>query len=127
MVNKKGNRQITRTRDAILGAYLELLHESPSKKIKITAICERANISRPTFYNHFQTKEEILLTYLDQIIDEMFIEYRELQFKNENEAFQNFEKASTQFFSLWQPKADLYELIKDVEAEGLLINKLKDQ
>ena len=126
MVNKKGNRQIERTNKAIQGAYLELLEESTSKKIKISEICERANISRPTFYNHFQTKDEILLNHLDEIIDEMFIQYRELQFKDEKEAFQNFEKASTQFFTLWQPKADLYKLIKDVEAEGLLINKLKD-
>lgn len=56
----------------------------------------------------------------------MFIQYRELQFENEEEAFQNFGKASTQFFTLWQPKADLYKLIKNVRAEGLLINKLKD-
>ena len=126
MANKKGNRQIGRTRNAILGAYLDLLRESPSKKIKISAICERADISRPTFYNHFQTKEEVLLSYLDDIIDEMFIEYRELQFKTEEEAFSNFEAASTQFFKLWQSKADLYKLIKDVQAEGLLINKLKD-
>jgi AcrR family transcriptional regulator len=126
MVNKKGNRQIERTRNAIVDAYLELLNKSSSKKIKITEICHRANISRPTFYNHFQTKDEILLAHLDEIIEEMFIEYRELQFQSEEEAFSNFEAASAQFFKLWQSKSDLYNLIKDVQAERLLINKLKD-
>lgn len=126
MVNKKGNRQIKRTNKAIQVAYLELLQESTSKKIKITDICERANISRPTFYNHFQTKDEILLSHLDEILDEMFIQYRKLQSTTEEEAFSNFDTASTQFFTLWQSKAELYALIKNVKAEGLLIEKLKD-
>jgi len=126
MVNKKGNRQVERTNQAIRAAYLELLEESPSKKIKISEICERANISRPTFYNHFQTKDEIFLSHLDEILDEMFIQYRNLHFQNEDEAYVNFGKASSEFFSLWQSRADLYKLIKDVQADCLLIDKLKD-
>ncbi len=126
MVNKIGNRQIKKTRQSIQNAYLALLQESPSSKIKITEICNRANISRPTFYNHFQTKDEILLTYLDEILDEMFIEYRDLQFKKAEDSFHNFVSASTQFFSLWQSRTDLYKLIKNVKAEDLLIKKLKD-
>ena len=126
MANKKGNRQIERTRKAIVNAYLALLQESPSKSIKISAICDRANISRPTFYNHFQTKDEILLTYLDEILDEMFIEYRDVQLKDKEVASINFISASTQFFFLWQSKANLYKLIKNVQAEDLLISKLKD-
>lgn len=126
MANIKGNRQIEKTRQAIVNAYLVLIQELPSKAIKICAICDRANVSRPTFYNHFQTKDEILLTYLDNILDEMFIEYRNRQSKRKEDAFSNFESASIQFFSLWQSKADLYKLIKNIHAENLLIQKLKD-
>ena len=126
MANKKGNRQIGRTRKAIVNAYLALLQESPSKSIKISAICDRANISRPTFYNHFQTKDEIFLNYLDDVLDEMFIEYRMMQAKTQEEAFSTFQSASTQFFRLWQSKADLYRLIIHTHAENMLIDKLKD-
>jgi AcrR family transcriptional regulator len=126
MVNKKGNRQIQRTRQAIQNAYLGLLQESPSRKIKISEICESANIARPTFYNHFQTKDEILLNYLDELLDEMFFEYRAFQADKERSSFSNFQSASTQFFQLWQSKAELYKLIKTVGAEDLLIEKLKE-
>lgn len=126
MVNKRGNRQTHRTNKAIQDAYLELLSNSSPKKIKITEICQRANISRPTFYNHYQTKDEVLLAYLDEILDEMFIEFRKLQLENEKDALANFETASTQFFSLWRRKDNLYKLIKDAQAECLLIDKLKD-
>lgn len=126
MVNKKGNRQIERTRKTIVNAYLSLLQESPSKKIYISEICQRGNISRPTFYNHFQTKDDVLITYLDEILDKMFIEYRELNSESEEVVFSNFKLASTHFFSLWQSKSVPYQLLKSIQAESLLIEKLKD-
>ena len=37
-----------------------MLNEKPFDKIKIKDITDRAGIIRPTFYNHFQDKYELL-------------------------------------------------------------------
>jgi AcrR family transcriptional regulator len=126
MGNKKGNRLTVRTREALIGAYIELLHEKRTpEKIKIKEICERAGLSRRTFYSHFETKEEILLTYLDEILDEMFVDFRNRRLE-EKGSVANFPIAATRFFQLWQSQAELYSLIKQTKSEELLINKLKE-
>lgn len=124
MANKTGNRLTVRTKQALITAYLELLQESPSENIKISEICKRANLSRPTFYNHFQTKDEILLSYLDEILEEMFKNFRKKQ--AEDNPFLSFNEAATNFFKLWKSKANLFALIKANKVECLLIEKLKD-
>src|SRR3989304_7798543 len=123
MPNKHGNRLTVRTKQALVSAYLELLKKNPSKKVKVYEICERANLSRPTFYKHFQTQEEVLLFYMDEVFEEMFTNFRKIHL--EDGSVLQFEIAATHFFKLWQSKADLFALIKAKKMDYLLIEKLK--
>jgi len=41
------------TKNIIKESYLELLHESKTEAITVTTLCEKAGISRTTFYNHY--------------------------------------------------------------------------
>jgi AcrR family transcriptional regulator len=41
----------------------------PFSKISIAEITDQANLSRPTFYLHYKTKEELLIAYLDGIYE----------------------------------------------------------
>lgn len=41
------------TENKIQNSFLELLEEDPLKPIKVIDVCQRANISRGTFYNHY--------------------------------------------------------------------------
>lgn len=50
-----------RTLKLLREAAMELLHEKPLQKITVSEICERAMVRRPTFYRHFQSKEDLLL------------------------------------------------------------------
>ena len=50
-----------RTLKLLREAAIELLHEKPFQKITVSEICERAMVRRPTFYRHFQSKEDLLL------------------------------------------------------------------
>lgn len=121
MANKKGNRLTIRTRDALIHSYIDLLHEIPVNKIRITDICDRAGLSRPTFYKHFQTREELLETYLDTLLDEMFVHFLKLEVSD----FSNFKSGVMHFFSLWVSNADIYRLIKETGTEHVLIERLK--
>ena len=47
-------------REAFERRFRELVMEKPYQKITVTEICRKAHLSRKTFYDNFQDKEEIL-------------------------------------------------------------------
>lgn len=47
-------------REAFERCFRELVMEKPYQKITVTEICRKAHLSRKTFYDNFQDKEEIL-------------------------------------------------------------------
>lgn len=48
------------TEEKISVAFKELLTKNPIEKISVKELCETAGIIRPTFYNHFKDKYEVL-------------------------------------------------------------------
>lgn len=53
-----------RTYDALIGAFAQLLEEKPVDDIAVNELCERAQVRRATFYNHFRDK----YAFLDYVI-----------------------------------------------------------
>ena len=70
------DRRITYTKNAIKDALLELMKEKSFEKLSISKVCEAVQITRTTFYSHYDT--------LDQVLDELI-----------NEAFEVAEDSST--------------------------------
>lgn len=62
MTNKPGDRRIQRTRKLLIGAIMRLVSEKPFEKITIQDILEQADAGRTTFYDHFQSKEDLFLS-----------------------------------------------------------------
>lgn len=56
------DKRISKTRDAIIDAYLELIFEKKDQKITISELAQRANIARKTFYLHYESLEDIMRT-----------------------------------------------------------------
>lgn len=50
-----------RTREAIITATIELLGEHPAGELSVTAIVNRAGVSRQVFYEHFTDRDALLL------------------------------------------------------------------
>ena len=67
-----------RSRKWMQEALMDLLQEKDFEKISITDITERAGLSRPTFYLHYKTKEDIIAEYFYEIFRETFDEYVKL-------------------------------------------------
>jgi len=59
------------TRDRLLLAAGELLHESTNREVSTRAICERAGVQAPTLYHHFGSKHGLL----DAVVDHGFTQY----------------------------------------------------
>ena len=68
------NTKVMQSRRALTGALISLMDEQPYAKITVQDICSRAGVSRQTFYNVCETKEEILRLYLREACGEVLQE-----------------------------------------------------
>ncbi|RGY98383.1 TetR/AcrR family transcriptional regulator [Clostridium sp. AM58-1XD] len=68
------NPSALRSRDEIVKAFLSLLSHTSLEQISIKMIMDSTGLSRQTFYQIFDSKEEVLEFYLDTIF-EKFIEH----------------------------------------------------
>ena len=53
---------------AILRSAEQLLDQTPLSRISIDDLASAAGISRPTFYFYFRSKDEVLLTLVDRLV-----------------------------------------------------------
>ena len=63
------DRRIQRTRQLLLNALIALILEKGYETITVQDIIDRANVGRSTFYSHFQDKEDLLLSGLENLRD----------------------------------------------------------
>ncbi len=66
---RKTDRRTLYTIQAIKDAFLELESEMSFEKISVKAVCDRAEISRATFYLHYDS----LNVVLDEVIDDALL------------------------------------------------------
>jgi AcrR family transcriptional regulator len=59
---QRGERQTQRTKQAVEAAFLQLLQEKSYPAITVDELVSRANVGRSTFYRHFQSKPDVLLS-----------------------------------------------------------------
>lgn len=62
------DRRITRSKRALRAALIELMEERGFDGFSVNDLCERADLNRGTFYNHFHDKEALLATLEDGVM-----------------------------------------------------------
>ena len=71
MTAQSENRRIRMTKRLIKDALLELLEQEKLANITVTALCEKADVHRSTFYKHYSDPADVLSEieqdFLDQI------------------------------------------------------------
>ncbi|CAN5160750.1 hypothetical protein BH11ACT2_BH11ACT2_17390 [soil metagenome] len=68
-LSSKVDARVAQTRDSLVEAMLELLHDHDHQDVSISALCARADVSRPTFYQHFRTPDDVLALALEEKLD----------------------------------------------------------
>lgn len=61
----KTDKRIMKTRAALTRALIDLLQQQAYHEITVSSLCKEANISRATFYNNFETVDDILPYYFE--------------------------------------------------------------
>lgn len=105
--------RVQRSRQWMQTALLELINEKEYEKISITDITDRAGLSRPTFYLHYSSKDELLMDHLDTIFDPMIEQPGSL--------------ATTKIFEGILEEIDVFQTAMQVGTEQLLLNRMYDR
>ncbi len=115
----KQDKRSKRTRAWLLETLLELIEEKEYSEISITELTERAGVARQTLYRNYTGMNDILLSRMDEILDEyMALVRTNLEMKND--PYWDFEVK--QLVYLWQRNE---ALIKALQKAGLAFQVLE--
>ena len=67
------DRRIAKTRKAIFAAFDALIVKNDYVKISVQNIIDEADIGRSTFYEHFETKDELLRAKCTDLFEHIFV------------------------------------------------------
>jgi AcrR family transcriptional regulator len=117
------NRQAKRSIISLQEALLDLMEEQPYHKISVTDLSERSGLTRSTFYAHFQTKDELLESILEEILDQFFGYLYERDVNNPDS--ESDLEINIKFFKIWKEYAETINLLRAIDIDCLLIKKFK--
>jgi AcrR family transcriptional regulator len=66
------NPRVVRSRETLIAAALSLLDGNAGQLPTVTEVCERAGVSRPTFYQHFGDLSTLIAEAVTQRLDTVF-------------------------------------------------------
>ena len=112
-----------RTRKALQQAFLALAEEHPYESISVTAITVRAGLARHTFYNHYDTRDDLLAALIDSVLGRFFteLEARALNLQDTDDELQMI----ATFFHAWKDNPDVVRIVKNLDIDDHLITRLK--
>ena len=120
--NQSNDLRARRTRKWLQDALIGLMKEKSFEDIQITELTERAQVSRPAFYLHFRSKEELLLSHVDVIFDEFHAEVsREITRGNIDR-----KRFSIMLFQYWERYAETLRLVIQAENPDILLERLRE-
>jgi AcrR family transcriptional regulator len=83
-MQKKVDRRVERTEQLLRSALLELIEEKGFESLTVQDIIDRANVGRATFYTHFDNKEDLLISGLDELQQELRQKQQEMYGEGSN-------------------------------------------
>ncbi len=67
------DRRTQKTRRAIFDAFDKLITKKAYSKISIQDVIDQANVGRSTFYEHFETKDYLLMEKCTELFEHIFL------------------------------------------------------
>jgi AcrR family transcriptional regulator len=110
-----------RSRRWLYDALLQLMQEKPFREIQITEIADRAQVARPTFYLHYSSKEELLLSQVDVVFAE-FLNELSITISEEN---YDRQKYSILIFQYWERNAETLRMVMQADLHEAFRERLR--
>lgn len=110
------NLQKKQSMTAFANALIELMKTKNLEKIQVSELCCKADYSRRTYYRLFQSKEDILYFYIDNLC----MEYYHLFFGTTDTSLSG---VSNIFFKYWYQQKDFLALLHANQLDSLLLER----
>ena len=97
------DKRITKTKRNIKATLTDILQEMPFEKISVAEICRRGDISRITFYAHYEDKYDLAEEIFSDHVQEAYDKYHALQAENNpgNNGFIGYQNLLEAILSLY--------------------------
>lgn len=116
MPEKYSESQKKLTQESIKTAFYQLMVKYPVQAINVTMIAERAGVSRMAVYRHFENKEAIASSFLDDVVTSMMKKIYPVIANNPY-------NATLRFFQAVKENKEAFEIIVQSELESQFFNK----
>ena len=104
--NAKRTQQKEQSRRWIAEALLQILEEKPYHEITISEVAARADLSRRTFYRHFETLDDVVDYEIQTLCDEFIATFGDIPHRKGD-----LTHASEMFFRFWSDKRAVLKLL----------------
>lgn len=120
-MTKELDRRVERSRGLLMDALIALMHEQPYKKISVAQICQHSGVARPTYYLHFNSKDDLLCAYFGVMFDNFYAQVDEYLTTTPGAD----PIIGEILFKQWSDNADLARMLVQTEIESLLLGEFK--
>lgn len=118
---KSTDLRVQRTEESLHTALRELMNEKRYTKIRVSEITKRARVSRQTFYLHYESKDDLLVS----LFDDVFVEFRTELRQNLLQKEVDLEHFGFLMFSYWAQKAEIIRIFLDAGVENDFLKRIQ--
>jgi len=111
-----------RSKQWIYEALVDLISKKKYDDIKITDLIKKAGVGRSTFYRNYDVIDDVIMEKLDSTFYDFYTFIFNSDFKAETDISP---KLFIPFFSYWDTRSDILELIIKADKINLLNKRLK--
>ncbi len=115
-MEEKINPLIVKSQRWLVDSLINLMKQKSFYKITIREIAEKAELDRRTFYRHFNSKEDILNHYIDNL-------YNEYLSSLHNQSELTIYSLAKTYFSFWENHLDFLFIINQNNLQSFLLSK----
>ena len=125
MPKQKIDRRVERTRQSLQNALSELILEKGYEKVTVQDVIDRANVGRSTFYAHFESLDQLLLSGFEPLRAQFEDFLSGAEFDHESPwalsltMFQQVQKQKGGYITLTHIQKFLYGYLLDHLKQGL--------
>jgi AcrR family transcriptional regulator len=103
-----GDRRVRRTQATLQRALIDLVQEQDLSQITVADVADRADVSRSTFYDHYQDVHELAEAACTSMLDDMFRSVLAIYADRAHSSAEDPDPALTAFFTHFAEHAGLY-------------------
>lgn len=104
------DRRIDKTQRALKAALIKLMEEKDIRQITVTEIVKEADVNRGTFYKHYEVKEDLLESTIQDVIESLIQAYRH-PYSKEAFTMEDLSASKIKLFEHVATYADFYRVI----------------